>query len=99
MRKVLSCSERVEGTMKGMTMSNKQNSSALIPMATILCGAAGIVSAILIAGTAATLSPRQAEATPAYAAQMGLPCGACHTSSAGGGNLTARGKAFKKNHK
>lgn len=80
-------------------MSNKQASNAFIPMATILCTAAGAISAVLIAGLAATLSPRQAQATPAYAAQTKQACGACHTNPAGGGNLTARGKAFQKSHK
>ena len=97
MIKALTCSERVEGAMKGTAMSNKQGSSALIPMATILCGAVGVAVAILVAGAAATLSPRQAQATPAYAAQTGLPCGRCHVNPAGGGPNTAFGKAFAAN--
>ena len=85
--------------MKGMTMSNKQGSITFISLATMLCGAAAVVSAVLIAGVAATLSSRQAQATPAYAAQTGLACGACHTNPAGGGDLTERGRAFQKSHK
>jgi hypothetical protein len=62
-----------------------------------LCMAAGLGAAILIAGAAVTLSPRQAEATPAYASQTGLPCGRCHVNPAGGGPQTAFGKAFAAN--
>lgn len=83
--------------VKGMTMSNKQGSGTLVPMATILCGAAGMMSALLIAGAAVTLSPRQTQATPAYAAQTGLACGRCHVNAAGGGPNTAFGKAFAAN--
>jgi hypothetical protein len=46
------------------------------------------------------LAPRYAEATPAYAQQTKLACGACHTNPSGGGTLTARGKKFQvKGHK
>jgi hypothetical protein len=62
-----------------------------------LCMAAGIGAAILIAGAAVTLSPRQAQAMPAYAAQTGLPCAKCHVNPAGGGPNTAFGKAFAAN--
>ncbi len=64
---------------------------------TALALAAGVVAAVLIAGTAVTLSPRQAQATPAYASQTGLPCGRCHVNPAGGGPNTAFGKAFAAN--
>lgn len=77
-------------------MSYKEGSNALIPM-TILCGAAGVATAILIAGAAVTLSPRQAQALPAYAAQTGFPCGKCHVNPAGGGPRNAYGEAFAKN--
>lgn len=80
-------------------MSNRQASSAFIPMGAILCGAAGVGAAIVIAAAVVTFSPRQAQATPAYAAQTGQACGACHTNPAGGGDLTARGKAFQKSQK
>lgn len=80
-------------------MSNEQSSNAPIPIRTILYGAAGVVSVVLIAGAAVTVSPRHAQATPAYAAQTKLACTACHTSPAGGAGLTDRGKAFQKDHK
>jgi mono/diheme cytochrome c family protein len=82
-----------------MAMSNKQGSSVFMPMMTILCGAAGVVAAVVIAVAAITFSPRQAQATAAFAAQTGQACGACHTNSAGGGSLTPHGKAFQKSHK
>ncbi len=64
---------------------------------TALCMAAGVAAAVLIAGAGVTLTPRQAQALPAYAAQTGLPCGRCHVSAAGGGPRTAFGKAFAAN--
>lgn len=75
------------------------SNSALISMKTILCGAAGVAVAALIAGAAVTLSPSQAQATAAYAKETGKPCGACHVNPAGGGKLTAAGLAFQKSHK
>lgn len=77
-------------------MSCKDGSSGLIPM-TMWAGAAGIAAAILMAGGAVILSPRPAQATMAYTAQTGLPCGKCHVNSAGGGALTAYGNAFAAN--
>ncbi len=76
-------------------MGNKTGSSALIM--TVLCGAAGIAATVLLAGAAVTLTPNQARALPAYAAQTGLPCGRCHVNPAGGGPNTAFGKAFAAN--
>ena len=92
-----SCSERVEGAMKGTAMSTKQGLVTLIPIKTFLCGAVGLAVAVLVAGAAATLLPRQAQATRAYAAQTGLPCGRCHVNPAGGGPNTAFGKVFAAN--
>ncbi|MGA3309861.1 MAG: hypothetical protein ABSD08_14775 [Xanthobacteraceae bacterium] len=64
---------------------------------TAVAMAAAVASVALIAGTAVTLSPRQAQALPAYASQTGLPCGRCHVNPAGGGANTAFGKAFAAN--
>jgi hypothetical protein len=86
-----------ESAMKGMAMTNKEGSSALIPIVTILCGAAGVAVAVLIASAALTISPHQAQALPAYAAQTKLACGRCHVNRAGGGPNTAFGKAFAAN--
>ena len=76
---------------------NKRRSTLLIPTAAILGGVASIGFAVLLAGAAVTVSPRQAQALPQYAAQTGLPCGRCHVSPAGGGPRTAFGKAFAAN--
>jgi hypothetical protein len=77
-------------------MSDRDGSSGLIPM-TMWAGAAGLAIAIVVAGAAVILSPRPAQATMAYTAQTGLPCGKCHVNSAGGGALTDYGKAFAAN--
>jgi hypothetical protein len=45
----------------------------------------------------ATFAQRPATATPAYAGQTKLACGACHANPAGGGALTDRGKKFQAN--
>jgi mono/diheme cytochrome c family protein len=97
-RKAAQTQERLRDcATKGTPMSNKQRSSALIPMTTILCGAAGLASAVLVAAAAVTLSPSQTLATPAYAAETALACGRCHVSAAGGGPNTAFGEAFAAN--
>ena len=59
----------------------------------------GGTAAILIAGTTITVAPRQAEATAAFTAQTGKPCGACHQNPAGGGKLTSAGQKFKQDRK
>jgi hypothetical protein len=76
---------------------SKGCSTLLIPTAAILGGVASIGFAVLLAGAAVTVTPRQAQALPQYAAQTGLPCGRCHVSPAGGGPRTAFGKAFAAN--
>jgi hypothetical protein len=78
-------------------MTTKQGLVTLIPIKTFLCGAVGGAVAALVAAAAATLLPRQAQATPAYAAQTGLPCGRYYVNPAGGGPNTAFGKAFAAN--
>lgn len=80
-------------------MSNNRSSDAFIRIGTILYGAAGVLSAVSIAAAAVTLSPRHAQATPAYATQTKLACGACHGNPPSATNLTDRGKDFQKNHK
>ena len=74
-------------------MHNQEGSSAAIPV-TIIWGAASLAAALLIASLAITVSPRHAQATPAYAAETKLPCGKCHVNPAGGGAITAFGKEF-----
>jgi Spy/CpxP family protein refolding chaperone len=78
-------------------MSNMKKSSALIPMLTILGGAAGLAVAVVLAAAAVSVTPRSASATPAYAAETKLPCGRCHVNPAGGGPNTPFGKEFAAN--
>lgn len=77
-------------------MRSEEGSSVLIPVR-VLFGAAAVAAAILIAGAIVTLSPRQAQALPAYAAQTKLPCGKCHVNPAGGGARNEFGQAFAAN--
>ena len=78
-------------------MSNQQRSNALIPLAAILGGVAGVGFAVVLAGAAIAMTPRQAQATPQYAAQTHLACGRCHVNPAGGGPRTKFGKVFAAN--
>jgi hypothetical protein len=61
-----------------------------------LCLAAAIGSAAILVG-AALIIPGAARATPLFAGQTGQPCSRCHTSPAGGKDLTDFGKEFKAN--
>jgi hypothetical protein len=69
----------------------------LKPASGVTYGLAGILAAILMAGSAISLVPRPASALPAYSQQTGLGCGRCHVNPAGGGPNTAFGKAFAAN--
>jgi hypothetical protein len=51
-------------------------------------------ASVIFSGIAA---PTAANAKPEFAAQTKQACGACHTSPAGGGKLTAKGEKFKAN--
>jgi hypothetical protein len=70
--------------MKALKISGKLT-LALVPAAAI---------ALILTATSAQ---RPASATPAYAGQTKLACGACHANPAGGGALTSKGKAFQAN--
>jgi hypothetical protein len=70
--------------MKALKISGKLT-LALVP--------AAAVALILTA----TFAQRPAAATPAYAGQTKLACGACHANPAGGGALTSKGKQFQAN--
>ena len=59
--------------------------------------AAGVGAALLVSGTFLLVAPRQAQATPAYAAATKKACGYCHVNPAGGGALKAAGKKFQAN--
>lgn len=58
---------------------------------------AGVAAVAVIGGALMVSAPRSAEATPAYAAQTGKACGACHQNPAGGGARNAYGNAFAAN--
>lgn len=63
----------------------------------LLCGVAALAAAgMVLSGITITTA---AKATPQFASQTGQPCGACHVNAAGGGKLTAKGEAFKKDKK
>jgi len=58
----------------------------------------GAVAVALVVGGAMMVSvPKSAQALPAYAAQTGKACGACHQNPAGGGPRNAFGEAFAAN--
>jgi hypothetical protein len=63
----------------------------------LVLGLAGALATASIAALAAFIAPQSADALPAYAQQTKLACGRCHVSAAGGGALTAFGKAFAAN--
>ncbi|MGO9774352.1 MAG: hypothetical protein ACLPSW_33335 [Roseiarcus sp.] len=79
-----------------MAMRSEEGSRVSIPMRVVL-SAVGVTAALAIAGVVVTLSPRPANALPAYAAQTKLPCGKCHVNPAGGGPRNDFGKAFAAN--
>jgi hypothetical protein len=63
----------------------------------LLCGAAALAAGAVVFGGIAI--PNVAKATPQFAQQTGNACGVCHVSPSGGGKLTAKGEAFKKDKK
>jgi len=69
----------------------------LRPVPGVVYALAGALAIAFIVGVAAFSSPQRADALPAYAQQTKLACGRCHVNAAGGGALTAFGKAFAAN--
>ena len=65
--------------------------TTIITRATILCGTVGLAAATVLAAVTLAVSPRPAQAQPAYAQKTGLTCGVCHNNAKGGGPLTAFG--------
>lgn len=59
--------------------------------------ALGAIAAAVAIGGALLVVPKSAEALPAYAAQTGKKCAACHQNPAGGGPRNAFGEAFAAN--
>jgi hypothetical protein len=64
--------------------------------ATVAVGAFATLAAVVVAATALTIAPPQAEATPQLAQQTKFPCGRCHVSPGGGGKLTSTGQKYKR---
>jgi mono/diheme cytochrome c family protein len=63
----------------------------IITRTTILCGIGGIAAATALAAVTLAVTPRPAQAQPAYAQKTGLHCAMCHNNAKGGGPLTAFG--------
>ncbi len=79
-------------------MRHKDDANKFSPITSVLLpGAAGLATTILVAATALTVAPQNAEALPAYAQQTKLGCGSCHTNPSGGGDLKPLGKRFQAN--
>ncbi len=62
----------------------------------VLTAALGGVAAAALIATVVS-APREAAATPAYAAQTKKACGFCHVNPAGGGARTPAGTKFEQN--
>jgi hypothetical protein len=62
-----------------------------ITRTTALAGAAGVTAAILVAAATLIVTPRTAEAFPAYAQKTDLHCSVCHVNPKGGGPTNAYG--------
>jgi len=56
-----------------------------------------VAAAAIMGGAMMIAAPKSANALPAYAAQTGKPCAACHQNPAGGGPRNAFGEAFAAN--
>ena len=78
-------------------MMDRRPNRDVRPVPGVIFGLAGALATASIVAVVAFLAPRPADALPAYAQQTKLACGRCHVSAAGGGALTAFGKAFAAN--
>jgi mono/diheme cytochrome c family protein len=78
-------------------MMDRRQEAELKPVPGLVFGLAGALATASIAALAAFSAPQPADALPAYAQQTKLACGRCHVSAAGGGALTAFGKAYVAN--
>jgi hypothetical protein len=78
--------------VKREAMENSNTKRSHVALTAVL---GGFAAAALIATVA--LAPRQAAATPAWAAQTKKACGFCHVNPAGGGPRNATGTRFEQN--
>jgi hypothetical protein len=69
----------------------------LKPIPVLAYALGGASAAAFVVGLAVSVAPQPAGALPAYAQQTKLACGRCHVNAAGGGALTAFGKAYVAN--
>ncbi len=73
-------------------MRNESSGRKNLVLTGVLAGCAALALTAVI-----TLAPKEAAATPAYAAQTKKACGYCHVNAAGGGPRNANGQKFEKN--
>jgi len=59
--------------------------------------ACNTLAALVMTGTICMVISQPTAATPQFAMQTGLSCGACHKNPNGGGALTPTGEKFKAN--
>src|SRR5262245_58960999 len=78
-------------------MMNYGQECELKPIRAVAYGLLGASATAFIVGWAVFAAPQPAGALPAYAQQTKLACARCHVNAAGGGALTAFGKAFAAN--
>jgi hypothetical protein len=78
-------------------MDRQQEHEQLRSIPLLAFGLIAASSTAFVIGLAVFVTPQPADALPAYAQQTKLACGRCHVSAAGGGALTAFGKAFAAN--
>jgi len=78
-------------------MTDRGHDLELKPVARSSYWFAGTGAVALVVALSVFADPRPANATASYAQQTGMACGRCHSNPAGGGGLTAFGKAFAAN--
>ena len=78
-------------------MTDRGHDLGLKPVARSSYWFAGTGAVALVVALSVFADPRPANATASYAQQTGMACGRCHSNPAGGGGLTAFGKAFAAN--
>ncbi len=72
-------------------------SSKVTAVRVIIASGAGALVAGMIGAAVLVAASQSAQATPAYAAKEGKPCGYCHVNPAGGGPRNAKGKQYQAN--
>lgn len=78
-------------------MRNAYSSTRATVARVIIVTGAGVLAAGIISAALLVAAPQNAQATPAYAAKEGKPCGYCHVNPGGGGPRNAKGKQYQAN--